>query len=474
MSDMHLRLGDAAKWMKGAHTVGDASVCIERVHTDSRSVEVGDLFVALQGERFDAHEFLQQVSQSGASAAIVASGKASPNLACIEVPDTRIGLGQLAKGWRSQFQMPVIAVTGSNGKTTVTQMLASILRCAFGDGALATQGNLNNDLGVPQTVLRLRKFHRGAVIELGMNHPGEIAWLGEISQPTVGLVNNAQREHQEFMASVEAVALENGAVISALPADGVAVFPADDEYTPLWKKFAGERACMTFSMQAQTQKTTQADVALLHADWHEDHWVVDVKTPQGNLKTPLHCAGRHNVSNALAATAAALAAGIALDKITQGLAQFEPVKGRSRAYVVNVARRKIHVVDDSYNANPDSVKAAIDLLSELPKPQILVLGDMGEVGNLGPKFHSEVGLYAQQKGIDSVLCLGELTTHAVKACGTRAQHFSDIDALNLHLRQVLPKMSSVLVKGSRFMKMERVLEAITKQSEKQTQETTPC
>ena len=474
MSDMHLRLGDAAKWIEGARTIGDASVCIERVHTDSRSVEVGDLFVALQGEHFDAHAFLQQVSQSGASAAMVAFGKADAHLACIEVPDTRKGLGQLAKGWRSQMHIPVIAVTGSNGKTTVTQMLSSILRCAWGDGALATQGNLNNEIGVPQTVLRLRKFHRGAVIELGMNHPGEIAWLAEITQPSVGLVNNAQREHQEFMTSVEAVALENGAVISALPADGVAVFPADDEYTPLWKNLAGNRACMTFSMQASQQKITHADVVLLHAEWHEDHWVVDVKTPQGNLKTPLHCAGRHNVSNALAATAAALAAGITLDKIAQGLAQFEPVKGRSRAYVVNVANRKINVVDDTYNANPDSVKAAIDLLSELPKPQLLVLGDMGEVGNLGPEFHKEVGLYAKQKNIDSVLCLGELTTHAVQACGALAQHFNDIDALNFQVRQVLPTMASVLVKGSRFMKMERVLEAITKQSEQYTQETTPC
>ena len=215
MSDMHLRLEDAVKWIKGARTIGDASVCIERVHTDSRSVEVGDLFIALQGERFDAHDFLEQVSQSGVSAAMVATGKADLHLSCIEVPDTRLGLGQLAKGWRSQMHIPVIAVTGSNGKTTVTQMLASILRCTYGDGALATQGNLNNEIGVPQTVLRLRKFHRAAVIELGMNHPGEIAWLTEIAQPTVGLVINAQREHQEFMASVEAVAQENGAVITA-------------------------------------------------------------------------------------------------------------------------------------------------------------------------------------------------------------------------------------------------------------------
>jgi UDP-N-acetylmuramoyl-tripeptide--D-alanyl-D-alanine ligase len=437
-------------------------------------VEVGDLFVALQGERFDAHDFLEQVSQSGASAAMVATGKANSHLSCIEVPDTRTGLGQLAKGWRSQMNLPVIAVTGSNGKTTVTQMLASILRCAFGDGALATQGNLNNEIGVPQTVLRLRKFHHGAVIELGMNHPGEIAWLAEIAQPTVGLVINAQREHQEFMASVEAVAQENGAVISALPADGVAVFPADDAYTTLWKKIAGERACMTFSMHASQQSTTKADVALAHADWVGDHWLVDIKTPQGNLNTKLHCAGRHNVSNALAATTAALAAGIDLENIAQGLEKFEPVKGRSRAYVVHIAGKQICVVDDSYNANPDSVKAAIDLLSELPKPQMLVLGDMGEVGDQGLEFHKEVGHYAQQKDIDRVLCLGEMTTHAVQACGARAQHFGDIDALSFQVRLELPKMASVLVKGSRFMRMERVLEAIAKQSEQHPQETTPC
>ena len=474
MSDMHLRLEDAVKWIQGARTIGDASVCIERVHTDSRSVEVGDLFVALQGERFDAHDFLEQVSQSGVSAAMVATGKADSHLSCIEVPDTRTGFGQLAKGWRSQMHIPVIAVTGSNGKTTVTQMLASILRCAFGDGALATLGNLNNAIGVPQTVLRLRKFHRGAVIELGMNHPGEIALLAEIAQPTVGVVINAQREHQEFMASVEAVAQENGAVISALPADGVAVFPADDEYTTLWKKLAGDRAYMTFSMQASQQNTTKADLALANADWVGDHWLVGIKTPQGSLSTKLHCAGRHNVSNALAVTTAALAAGISLENIAQGLEKFEPVKGRSRAYVVHIAHKQIRVVDDSYNANPDSVKAAINLLSELPKPQMLVLGDMGEVGDQGLEFHREVGLYAQQKDIDRVLCLGEWTTHAVQACGTRAQHFGNIDALNFQVRHELPKMASVLVKGSRFMKMERVLEAITKLSEQHPQETTPC
>lgn len=474
MSDMHLRLEDAAKWLVGARTISNSSVSIERIHTDSRSVEAGDLFVALEGERFNAHDFLLEVSQSGASAAMVAYGKSHPDIACVEVPDTRIGLGQLAKGWRSQLHLPVIAVTGSNGKTTVTQMLGSILRSAFGDGALATQGNLNNEIGVPLTVLRLRKFHRCAVIELGMNHQGEIAQLAAMAQPTVALVNNAQREHQEFMASVAAVAQENGEAISALNADGIAVFPADDPHTAVWREQADKRVCMTFSMQPSQEISNKADVFLTQAQWQGDHWKLEITTPQGNFKTKLHCAGRHNVSNALAAVTAALAAGIEIEKISQGLELFKPVKGRSLAYCIKQANKEVNVVDDTYNANPDSVKAAIDLLAELPKPQMLVLGDMGEVGSQGPEFHKEVGLYAHLKGIDRVLCLGDLTVSAAQACGTSAQHFSDIGALNLQVRKELPDISSLLVKGSRFMRMERVLEALSNQTEQDRQETTPC
>ena len=474
MSDMHLPLGVIATWIDGAHIQGDARTEVQRVHTDSRSVQAGDLFVALQGEHFDAHNFLSDVIASGASAALVQSGRAHPALASIEVPQTRIGFGQLAKGWRHQFDVPVIAVTGSNGKTTVTQMLASILRCAYGDGALATQGNLNNDIGVPQTVLRLRKHHRAAVMELGMNHPGEIAWLAEIAQPTVALVNNAQREHQEFMASVDAVAQENGAVISALPDTGIAVFPADDAYSELWRQLAGNKTCMTFSLHATNASAAHADVVLLQAQWEKDHWLVDIRTPAGPLSTQVFCAGRHNLSNALAAITAALASGVALKNIAQGLEQFEPVKGRSRAFAVIVDGNSINVVDDSYNANPDSVKAAIDLLAELPKPQLLVLGDMGEVGDQGPAFHQEVGLYAMQKGIDHVRCMGPLTAFTVQASGPQALHCDDINTLTQHVMALLPQVGSVLVKGSRFMKMERVLEAITHHAEQHKQETTPC
>jgi len=468
MSDMNLSLNQIKHWLTGASLHGDANLTIQRVHTDSRTCQAGDLFVALKGERFDAHDFLPQVAAQGASAAVANHGLDAAHLAGVEVVDTRIALGQLAKGWRSQFELPVIAVTGSNGKTTVTQMIASILHAGFGDDALATQGNLNNDIGVPQTLLRLRAHHRSAVVELGMNHPGEIAGLADMTQATVALVNNAQREHQEHMATVDAVAQENGEVINALPANGVAVFPAHDEYSPLWKTLAGQRSCMRFSM------TGAAEVQLLKADWQSDHWDVEAQTPAGVLHTQLHIAGRHNVGNALAACACALAAGVPLPIIAQGLSRFVPVKGRSRAFGIQCAGRHITVVDDTYNANPDSVRAAIDVLAELPAPRLLVLGDMGEVGTQGPEFHQEVGVYAAQKGLDHLLCLGDLAVHTATACGAHAQHLSDIEALNQRVIQQLPQLGSVLVKGSRFMKMERVIEAINACHDQNKKETTPC
>ena len=468
MSDMNLRLQQISQWLSAARLYGDADTTIQRVTTDSRACQAGDLFVALQGERFDANDFLPQVAASGAAAAIAHHGLEAAQLAGVEVADTRVALGQLAKGWRSQFSLPVIAVTGSNGKTTVTQMVASILRAGFGDDALATQGNLNNDIGVPQTLLRLRPHHRSAVVELGMNHPGEIAGLADMTQATVALVNNAQREHQEYMATVDAVAQENGEAIKALPAHGVAVFPAHDAYSALWKTLAGSRTCLRFSM------TGEAEVQLLKAEWLSDHWTVEAQTPAGVLRTQLHIAGRHNVGNALAATACALAAGVPLEVIAQGLSSFEPVKGRSRAFGIQCQGRDITVVDDTYNANPDSVRAAIDVLAELPAPRLLVLGDMGEVGTQGPEFHQEVGLHAAQQGIDHVLCLGDLAAHTAKACGAHAQHMNDIDSLTQRVMQHLPTLGSVLVKGSRFMKMERVIEAINACHDHNIKDTTPC
>jgi UDP-N-acetylmuramoyl-tripeptide--D-alanyl-D-alanine ligase len=443
-----MKLSQALQWLPGARLVGDATAAIQRVHTDTRTLQPGDLFVALKGERFDANDFLADALTQGAAAVLAHPGKVPAGASGIEVQDTRIALGLLAAGWRSQFSLPLIAVTGSNGKTTVTQMIASILRAWQGDAALATQGNLNNDIGVPLTLLRLRASHRVAVIELGMNHPGEIAYLADITRANVALVNNAQREHMEFMATIEAVARENGSVLSALPAVGTAVFPADDEYTPVWAQLAGGRASLRFG-------DTSADISLAGIEWVSGHWQVGAQTPAGPLAFSLHIAGRHNVRNALAAAACALAAGAPLSAIARGLESFAPVKGRSRAFAITLGGRKLTVVDDTYNANPDSVRAAIDVLAELPGPRLLVLGDMGEVGDHGPQFHAEVGEHARARGIEVLLTLGE------QASGMGGRHFADIAALNAAVQAELPRAASVLVKGSRFMKMERVIEAIT-------------
>ena len=423
-----------------------------RVHTDTRTLAPGDLFVALKGERFDANAFLSQAREAGAVAAIAHRGLLDAGLHGVTVPDTLAALGALAAGWRSQFSLPLIGVTGSNGKTTVTQMIASILRAHAGEAAWATQGNLNNAIGVPHTLLGLRSAHRIAVVELGMNHPGEIAQLADMARPTVALVNNAQREHLEFMHTVQAVAEENGAVLAALPADGVAVFPHDDAYTPLWRRLAGARRCLSFG-------SAGADVQATQAHWQGDAWQVRMHTPQGDLACALHIAGQHNVRNALAATACALAAGVPLAAIAQGLSAFVPVKGRSRALAVAQGTRQITVVDDSYNATPDSGRAAIDVLAALPGPRLLVLGDMGEVGAQGPQFHAEAGQHAQACGIEHLFALGAQCAHAAAAFAG-ARHFDNMAQLQAAVREALPTVGSVLVKGSRFMKMEQVLEAI--------------
>ncbi|NCV63697.1 MAG: UDP-N-acetylmuramoyl-tripeptide--D-alanyl-D-alanine ligase, partial [Betaproteobacteria bacterium] len=349
-------LGQLHAWLPNSRLVGDPHLAIQRVHTDSRSLLPGDLFVALKGERFDGHTFLGDLASQGVSAAIASHGLAEVNLAGLEVADTSQALGALAHAWRSQFSLPMIAVTGSNGKTTVTQMIASILSAWQGDDALATQGNFNNAVGLPLTLLRLQAHHRSAVVELGMNHPGEIAELARWAAPTIALVNNAQREHQEFLHSVQAVAQENGEVIAALPAHGVAVYPADDPHTSVWQRLADKRQVLRFAR-------TSADVHLIDSVWENHQWHLSVQTPYGRLTTCLSVAGEHNVLNALAAISCAVAAKVPLASMEQGLAAFVPVNGRSRSHMLTWADKQLLLIDDSYNANPDSVRAAINLLA---------------------------------------------------------------------------------------------------------------
>jgi UDP-N-acetylmuramoyl-tripeptide--D-alanyl-D-alanine ligase len=453
-------LQQVTDWLDQAQAIGamDSDVVINRVHTDSRTLAPGDLFVALRGERFDANDFLLQAREKGAVAAICQGDDAALKLQQAGlfgwvVPDAKLALAQLATRWRDQFQLPLIAVTGSNGKTTVTQMIASILRTWQGERSLATQGNLNNEIGVPLTLLRLRGTHRVAVVELGMNHPGEIATLAAIAQPTVALVNNAQREHLEFMATVEAVAQENGSIIDALPESGVAVFPSDDAYTSMWLGKAGLRRTLQFGGDAGAQ------VWATQATWAQAAWQVSAMTPTGALHYALHIAGAHNVKNSLAAVACALAAGAPLTAIAAGLERFEPVKGRSRALLLKYQQREITLVDDTYNANPDSVAAAIEVLAALPKPRLLVLGDMGEVGDQGPQFHAAALQLAVEKNIEKVFVTGTASAQEAMKFAS-VESFAEMADLQAAVLQALPNVASILVKGSRFMKMERVVEAL--------------
>jgi UDP-N-acetylmuramoyl-tripeptide--D-alanyl-D-alanine ligase len=441
-----MSLHEAALCVEGRTSGGDA--IFTGVSTDTRSLRQGDLFVALRGERFDGHGFLGQAKAAGAVAAMVdrAYGGEFP-MPVVVVDDTKRALGALARGWRARFAPALIAVTGSNGKTTVKEMLASVLRCHAGDEAvLATAGNLNNDIGLPLTLLRMREKHRWCAIELGMNHRGEIAYLASIAQPSVALVNNAQREHLEFMNSVDEVAAENASVYGALPSHGVAVVNADDPHAGVFRRAAGARRVVDFGIETKALVTGGYSLKALQSE-------LVVRTPEGETRATLAIPGLHNVRNALAAAACAHAGGIGLKGIGEGLTAFRPYTGRLQ---VKRSASGATVIDDSYNANPDSVRAAIDVLAACPAPTVLVLGDMGEVGAQGAQFHREVGAYAAAKKISQLLAIGDATRHAVDAFGPGARHFEKVEDLVANI-----KGNSILVKGSRFMRMERIVGALT-------------
>jgi len=448
---MRATLAQVLPALTGARLLGDAAVEFDGVSTDSRSVAAGALFVALRGEVFDAHRFLADVAAKGVAAVIVEEVPDGLTVPAIVVPDTLSALGQLANWWRGQFAVPVIGVTGSNGKTTVKEMIAGILAVAHGEaGRLATRGNLNNEIGVPLTLFRMDAQQQSAVIEMGMNHPGEIARLAAIAAPTIAMVNNAQREHQEFMHTVEAVARENGAVLAALTADGVAVYPHGDAYTPIWDELAAGRRALRFGLS----KAAEVSCTFRSNDFGNEMFITIAEQGKDEAQffVNLPAAGGHNVRNALAAIACTYAAGIALEHIKLGLDTFAPVSGRLQK---KAAANGAVVIDDTYNANPDSVRAAIDVLAKAPAPRVLVLGDMGEVGTQGPQFHEEIGVYAEQQGIEQVLVTGELAVHMR---GPAIRHFEQFDALLSAVDAAATSNATVLIKGSRFMKMERVVQ----------------
>ena len=437
----------------------DESHVIDAVSTDSRALPANALFVALSGERFDAHAFIDDI----AAAAVVAT-RPSRNLPTIVVADTRRALGDLAAGWRRRFAIPLVTVAGSNGKTTTKEMVASIFAAAYGaDHSLATRGNLNNDIGVPLTILRLRPQHRAAVVELGMNHPFETARLAQIAGPTIALVVNAQREHQEFMHGVAAVANEHALSINALARDGIAVFPKDDPHAAVWHHAADGRRVVDFvcvAAGAAFVDTAEVDV-VGRAYLEREDVVLHVATSTDAVTARLVTPGLHNARNATAAAAAALAAGVPLAAIRRGLEDFAPLAGRSRRLVLDDGTT---LIDDSYNANPDSMRAAIDLLAAQAKPRLLVMGDMGEVGDQGPGFHEEIGVHARERGIEALYALGDASRGAVDAFGAGARHFPAVEPLIAEVATWVRDSHgprAIVVKGSRFMRMERVVAAVT-------------
>ncbi|WP_374239522.1 UDP-N-acetylmuramoyl-tripeptide--D-alanyl-D-alanine ligase [Zoogloea sp.] len=451
-------LQDAALATGGTAVGGQ--VLFSSVSTDSRAIRPGQLFVALRGDRFDGHDYVAAVAAQGAVAAMVDKAWAAANpvpLPLLIVDDTRLGLGRLAAGWRNRFELPLIGVTGSNGKTSVKEMCAAILRAqARFDGldpdlaVLATQGNLNNDIGLPLMLLRLSGNHRAAVIEMGMNHPGEIGYLTRLAAPTVALVNNAQRAHLQGMGSVNEVAREKGAIYEGLSADGVAVINADDAFAGYWKALNAGREILTFGLSAGADVTARCTSHGFASD-------LVLTTPQGEARFRLQVPGLHNVRNALAASAACLAAGASLDAVADGLGTYTGTPGRLHL------RKGAHgavVIDDSYNANPDSMRAGIAVLAATPGRKILVIGDMGEIGEQSFQYHDEIGGYAKSEGVDFLFGLGEMSEVAARNFGEGGFHFSKVDDLVAALKAELNEDTVVLVKGSRFMKMERVVDAI--------------
>jgi len=449
--------------------ISSSNQVVKRFISDSRQITDGDFFIALRGEKFDAHDFLNDVQAKGAMACLISSVEKLPQgFPAIVVKDTQEALQNLSSRWKQYCShnklKQVVIVTGSNGKTTVKGMIQSIFEAAVGtDKALATQGNFNNEIGLPLTLLRLDMNHELAVIELGMNHPGETAMLSNIAKPNIALINNAQREHQEFMETVDAVAQEHALAIESLPQSGVAVYPADSEYSTYWKKVADQRTVIDFAFNQK---------AAVWGEWLDQaSGQMVIHTPQGDIKVKLNILGDHNACNAVAASAVAIAAGVSLVMIQAGLESFQPVNGRMQKHCL---ADDLTVIDDSYNANPDSVRAAIDVLSNIKTVAWLVLGDMGEVGNQGPEFHREVGHYAGEKGIQKLFALGDLSKEAVLAYqasaskGNVAQHFADVSALctelnkSLHARKNHEEVT-LLIKGSRFMRMERVVKALVEE-----------
>ncbi|MCW5625787.1 MAG: UDP-N-acetylmuramoyl-tripeptide--D-alanyl-D-alanine ligase [Burkholderiales bacterium] len=423
------------------------------VSTDSRAVKAGELFVALVGERFDGHDHVDAALANGAVAAVVQDPARvkTPAAALLVVADTRLALGQLGAWWRNRFTLPIAAITGSSGKTTIKEMLAAILRTHAGaDAVLATEGNLNNDIGLPLMLLRLNARHRHAVIEMGMNHLGEIAYLTRLTRPLVAAIGNAGIAHIGELGSRDAIAQAKGEIFEGLMTDGVKVINADDAYAGYWRTLATGHRTVDFGMDHPAAVSATYEATGIGS-------TVELRLPDGSCTARLLVPGAHNVRNALCAAAAAHVLGVPPESIAEGLGRYRGIKGRLQAME---GPHGAVLVDDTYNANPDSMKAAIDWLATRPGTRLFVMGDMGELGPDAAAMHAEIGAYARRHRIDRLLALGDMTAQAVRTFGDGARHFTEAAALAAAAAAGCGPDTTVLVKGSRFMRMERIVAAL--------------
>jgi UDP-N-acetylmuramoyl-tripeptide--D-alanyl-D-alanine ligase len=448
---MKRTLLDAAQAV-GGRLVGDDHR-FAAVSTDSRTLKPGTLFVALRGPNFDGRDFVAAAAAQGAIGAMV-EGAVSHALAQIVVSDALRALQQLGQAWRADFTVPIVAVGGSNGKTTAKEMTAAILS-RMGP-CLATHGNLNNHIGVPLTLMRLEASHQSAVVEMGANRIGDVAELVRLARPTVGLITNAGAEHLEGFGSLDGVAQGEGEMVSCLDPAATAVINADDAYAEYWRKAAKAGRIITFGVHADADFMARDPQQTIERGEFATRFTL--QCPLGQRPIMLKAGGAHNIGNALAAAAAASAAGASLEHIALGLADFRPVAGRLQ---LKAGTRDSWIIDDSYNANPSSVRAALEVLRSLPGVTWLVLGDMAELGEFAEDSHAHMGAYARDCGIKRLFALGPQSSRAVETFGTGAEWFADADSLTRRLQAELAPGVTVLIKGSRVNRLERVVQALT-------------
>ena len=420
------------------------------VGTDSRTLPAGALFVAIEGERFDGNDYVAAAAERGAVGALVSRLQDLP-LPQIEVDDTRLAFGAMAKAWRENFEIPVVAVTGSAGKTTVKELIASILQESR--KLCVTEGNLNNYIGVPLSLMRLEEADQAMVVELGANHAGEIAELGDLVEPTIAVITNAGAAHLEGFGSIAGVAAAKGELIDCLPDDGVVVLNADDDFYPDWRQRAKPRRTLSFGFSEQADYRLSGEV---ETDSDGSHFTVSA--PEGlRIDVRLALLGRANLSNALAAIAAASAAGASAEEVRRGLERARPVKGRMNLLA---GKAGATLIDDSYNANPSAARAALDFLGDCEGKRIFVLGDMLELGDEERALHREIGEYASGR-CDELVAIGDLAAEAADAFGVNAAKFAAIDAAAADVSQRLGADVTVLIKASRSIGLERLVSALT-------------